>query len=119
MMIALEDVVEDGQLASQLDAAIGLPATLFGRIEDRANVGVFFAFYEIPILFPVSGELNGNLSRKTVVGSQVLAATVGPTASINFQNLNEPITIVFRLQVSEGSVSRFDEKFAKSLFCTL
>ena len=54
-----------------------------------------------------------------MVGSQVLAATVGPTVNINFQNLNEPITIVLRLalvQVSEGSVSRFDEK-SKSLFC--
>ena len=101
------DLVEDGQCAPQLDAFIGLPASLFGRIDDRPNVGIFFAYYELPIIFPVGGEHIGNLSKKTVVGSQVLAATVGPSASLNFQNLNEPITIILRPKVTEGSVSTF------------
>ena len=80
---------------------------LFKRIDDRTNVGAFFVFYETPILFPVGGELTdrSSLSRKNVVGSHVLAATVGP--GINFLNLDEPITIVLRLQVTESGVSRF------------
>ena len=95
------DIVEPGELSSQLNAAVGLPASLFKRIKDRPNIGVFFAFYESPSLFPVAGGTNS--SRRNVVGSQVLAATVG--SGINFRNLSETVTILFRLQVPEGSVS--------------
>ena len=103
-MLASGDQVEPGQLPAQFDAAISLPASLFGRIDDRLNVGVFFAFYEISNLFPVAGESGGSsLPRQTVVGSDIIAAAVGP--GLNFQNLDEPVTILHRLQVAEGSVS--------------
>ena len=107
VMIGSGDQIEPGKLSSQQKAAIGLPASLFKRIDDQANVGAFFVFYETPILFPVGGELTdrSSLSRKNVVGSHVLAATVGP--GINFLSLDEPITIVLRLQVTERGVSRF------------
>lgn len=98
------DVVEPGELLSQLHAAVGLPASLFERIDDQPNIGVFFAFYQSSSLFPVGSETNISSSPiRNVVGSQVLAATVG--SGINFQNLSEAVTIIFRLQVPEGSVS--------------
>ena len=105
LMLGSGDQIEPGQLAPQLDAAISLPASLFERINDRVNVGVFFALYETPTLFPVSGEVTdgSTLPRKNVIGSDILAATVGP--GINFQNLDDPVIIVLRLQVTEGSVS--------------
>ena len=104
-MLGSGDQVDPGQLSPQLDAAISLPASLFGRINDRVNVGVFFALYETPTLFPVGGEVTdgSTLTRKNVVGSDIIAATVGPR--INFQNLDDPVTIVLRLQVTEGNVS--------------
>ena len=91
VMLGSGDQVEPGQLSLQLDAAIGLPASLFEQIDDRDNIGVFVALYETPILFPFSRE--NTTSKQRVVGSHVLATTVGP--DINFQNLDEPITIVF------------------------
>lgn len=103
MTSATGDIVEPGELSSQLNAAVGLPASLFKQIKDRPDIGVFFAFYESPSLFPVAGGTNSSSSpRRNVVGSQVLAATVG--SGINFRNLSETVTILFRLQVPEGSV---------------
>ena len=105
LRLGLGDQVEPGQLSTQLDAAISLPASLFKQIIGLTNVGLFFAFYEMSTLFPVGGEfINGDsLQRKTSVGSFILAATVGP--DIDFQNLDEPVTIALRLQIAEGSVS--------------
>ena len=105
-MLGPADQVEPGQLSPQLDAAISLPASLFEQIDDRDNVGVFFALHEASTLFPVGGDFSGtfNSSRKTSVGSHILAATVGP--GINFQNLDKPVTILFRLQITKGNVSR-------------
>ena len=100
------DIVEPGELTSQLNAAIGLPASLFQEINDRPNIGVFFAFYESSSLFPVVARVTGSPIRN-VVSSQVLAATVG--SGIRFQNLSEDVTVVFRLQVPEGSVSKILE----------
>lgn len=103
-MLAPGDQVQPGRLPIQLDAAISLPPSLFQRIDDRPNVGIFFALYETPILFPVAGESGeSRLPRQTVVGSDIIAATVGP--GLNFQNLTEPVTILLRLQVAEGIVS--------------
>ena len=96
------DEVKIGQLSSELDAAVSLPATLFERIDDRDTIGVFVALYDTPILFPAGGESNSS-SKRRIVGSQILAATVGP--GFNFQNLIEPVTILLRLQLAEGMVS--------------
>ena len=86
-----------GQLSQDQDAAISLPASLFQNITDRDNVGLFFALYDTPILFPINGE--GNISRhaprRPGVGSHILGAIVGP--DLSFQNLKENITIVLRL----------------------
>ena len=107
-MLGPEDQVEPGQLSPRLNAAISLPASLFERIDDRDNVGVFFALHKTSTLFPVNGgEFQSGTfsssSRRTSVGSHILAATVGP--GIDFQNLDEPVTSLFRLQISSGSVS--------------
>lgn len=104
-MLGSEDQVEPGQLSSQLDAVIGLPATLFEQIDDRDNIGIFFALqlHEASTLFPISGNLSST-PRKASVGSHILAATVGP--GINFQNLDEPVTILLRLQITNGNVNR-------------
>ena len=95
------------ELQPQQDAAISLPATLFERIrliDNRTEVGVFFALYDTPTLFPVDGgsNINSDTPRQTVVGSRVLAAIVGP--GLSFQNLIEPVIIVLRLQITEEMV---------------
>ena len=90
-------------LQNDQDAAIRIPALLFNLINDRDNVGLFFALYDTPTLFPVGGgnDVNSNAPTGTEVGSRILAATVGP--GLNFQNLTVNITIVLRL-VTEQNV---------------
>ena len=102
LMLGSEDQVEPGQLSPQLDAAVSLPATLFEQIDDRDNIGIFFAWHEVSTLFPIGGNPSST-PRKASVGSHILAATVGP--GINFQNLDEPVTILLRLQITNGNVS--------------
>ena len=97
--------VMPGQLETQQDAAINLPGSLFGMIQDRTNVGVFFALYNTSVLFPYRGsDTSSNTDIQTEVGSRVLAATVGP--GINFQNLQDPVIIVLRLNIMEGRVRK-------------
>ena len=74
-------------------AAVFLPAHLFQSITNRTNVGIFFNVYGTGVLFPITKETNA--STTTVVGSPVLAATVG--SGLNFKNLAEPVTIMLRL----------------------
>ena len=104
-MLGSEDQVEPGQLSPQLDAAVSLPATFFEQIDDRDNIGIFFALHEASTLFPIGGNPSNTFlsPRKASVGSHILAATVGP--GINFQNLDEPVTILLRLQITNGNVS--------------
>ena len=74
-------------------AAVFLPAPLFQSIKNRTNVGIFFNVYDTGVLFPITEETNA--STKTVVGSPVLAATVG--SGQDFNGLAEPVTIMLRL----------------------
>ena len=91
-----------GELSPRQDAAISLPASLFESINDREDVGIFFALYDTPTLFPVNGGNNRGAPRQTEVGSRVLAATVGP--GLNFPNLVDNVTIVLRLVTTEDLV---------------
>ena len=108
-MLAAGDEVRPGQLPPQQEAAISLPALLFQMIADRTNVGVFFALYDTPILFPVDGgsNINSDTPRKTEVGSRVLAATVGP--GLDFPILDDPVIVVLRLQITDTRVRQYSE----------
>ena len=105
-MLAPGDAVKAGQLSPDQTAAISLPASLFQQIDNRSTVGIFFALYNTSVLFPVGAEsaVNIDVGRRTEVGSQVLAATVGP--GLIFQNLPEPVTLVLKLQIAEGQVGQ-------------
>ena len=63
-------------------AAAFLPASLFQLITGQDDVGIFFALYDTGVLFPITNNTQTNLETNsfitTVVGSPVLAATVGP-----------------------------------------
>ena len=99
---ALEDgfVLPEGVLAS-----VTLPPSLFATIEDRDLVGVFFALYESPTLFPVrDGEQPSDFSRLPAVASSVVAATVGP--GLEFNDLDPPVEVNLRITNDfEGFVS--------------
>ena len=96
-----------GEHSPEINSTIRLPASLFQRVKDRANnayVGVFFGRYETATLFPVGGaSVNSSAPRQIQVCSQVLAATVGQNT--NLQNLEQSVTLMFRLQSKEGVVS--------------
>ena len=97
-----ETEVIPGQLPLQEDSAISLPASLFKRFNDRENIGVFFAFYEMPTLFPVGRRNIEVPGRHTLVGSQVVAATVNSCNELI--DLEEPVIIIFRLHLTEEQV---------------
>ena len=80
-------------------AAVFLPGPLFQSITNRTNVGIFFNVYDTGVLFPITKETNA--STTTVVGSPVLAATVG--FGQNFNGLAEPVTILLQLNQLEVS----------------
>ena len=86
--------MKTGQLHPTQDAAVNLPASLFQQIDNRTTIGIFFALYDTPILFPVNGEKSVH-SDETDVGSPILSITVGP--GLDFQKLEHNITIVLRL----------------------
>ena len=95
-------------------AAVFLPAPLFQSItgHDNISVGMFFAVYDTGALFPITNatEINQetNSSSTTVVGSPVLAATVG--SGLDFNGLAESVTIMLRLNqlgVSDKNVGGF------------
>ena len=68
---------------------------MFERITDREDVGVFFALYIENSLFPVRNDSTPGTAREEVVGSTVVASTVGPRLS--FENLEDPVEINLRL----------------------
>lgn len=96
--------VEPGQLLPQQEAAISLPPSLFERLDDRENVGVFFAHYEDTTLFPVRRPNTDvrETNIQTQVGSQIIAATVDSKTQLT--NLTEPVLITFRLRLMNGTV---------------
>ena len=89
------------QLSSQQNAAIRLPASVFAQITDQTDLGIVVGYYETAALFPTTSPTNA--SRQTQVYSNVIAATIGHNMSI--QNLEENITIAFRLQDKVDLVS--------------
>ena len=77
---------------------IRLPASLFESVVDRDSIGIFFTFYDVPTLFPVSGyESDTSAPRRVEVGSQVIASTVGG-ANYTFENLVVPVETSFEIE---------------------
>ena len=80
-------------------AAAFLPASLFRNITNLENIGSFYAVYNMGTLFPITDTAQG--SAATVVGSPVLAATIG--SGLNFSGLVDPVRILLRLNEMEVS----------------
>ena len=103
----LDDALEEGFiLPPGALASVSLPPQLFSTIFDRDLVGVFFALYEEPTLFPpreAEGVTESTL--RQAVASSVVAANVGP--GLDFSNLEPPVEINLRLTTNfTGFVSR-------------
>lgn len=86
-------------------ASVALPPQLFAGV-NRDPVGVFFALYTEPTLFPVRQPMrmeNNTSSLRREVGSPVVAATVGP--GLDFPDIEPPVVINLRLGVLRENVS--------------
>lgn len=92
-----ESILPPGSVAS-----VSLPSSLFQRpdINGEAMVGIFFALYDDPNLFPVRKETGGNVNStlQAEVASSVVAATVGP--NFDLMNLDPPVTIILRVNLT-------------------
>lgn len=102
-MIPVEEASVD-QLSPQQNAAIHLPTSVFAQIPDQTNLGIVVGYYETATLFPITGPANA--PRQTQVYSSVVSATVGQNT--NIQNLEETVTIAFRLQDKVDVVSYYN-----------
>lgn len=77
-------------------ASVTLPPSLFATIDDRDLVGIFFALYEEPTLFPVREmEQPSGSTLQPAVASSIVAATVGP--GLNFVDLDPPVEVNLRI----------------------
>ena len=104
--------MEGGELPRSIDSAIILPSSLFKLVEDKDNVSTFFVHYDKSTLFPVNttNKTNDNSTKRTEVGSTVLAATVG--RDVIFRDLDQHeanVTILFRLDRTQGKVVHYIE----------
>ena len=69
--------------------------------QSEGEVGIFFSYYNTPILFPLAVENDTNSS--DVVDSAVIGASV---AGAELRNLTNNITIVLQsMRIQEGLVS--------------
>ena len=78
-------------------ASVDLPPELFTNVS-RDPVGVFFALYSEPTLFPVrqpERTENDTSSLRSEVASSVVASTVGP--GLDFSSIDPPVVINLRL----------------------
>ena len=101
-------ITSDGLSTQQTETSrVSLPPLMFQTLIDSStDVGMFYGIYNSSILFPVM-DTQGNdtmANRQTLVISNVFAVTVGQN-DLTFENLPEPVTIVFDLQKEEGTVS--------------
>ena len=78
--------------------SIVLPPNVFQGIDNRENVGIFFALYDTANLFPVREMESAVAGRSSMVASSVLAATVGP--GLFFNNLNPKVEINLTIPTS-------------------
>ena len=91
VMVSADAETED--LSTDQSALIALPTILFEEI-NATDVGIFFTFYERPILFPLRGNLTVEVNVTRAIGTTVIGATV---AGQILEGLSEPIIIVLRL----------------------
>ena len=110
-----------GNITRNETAAAFLPASLFQLITNQDSVAIFFAVYDTGVLFPITNAMElvqrTNASVTTVVGSPVLAATVGP--GLNFSVLMEPVRISLRLNELEVSRDRDVHESSFQFVCEL
>ena len=110
-----------GNITRNETAAAFLPASLFQLITNQDSVAMFFAVYDTGVLFPITNATElvqrTNASVTTVVGSPVLAATVGP--GLNFSVLMEPVRISLRLNELEVSRDRDVHESSFQFVCEL
>ena len=86
-----------GELPENAVASVALPPELFNDVNGD-TVGVFFALYSEPTLFPVrqpERTENDTLSLRSEVASSVVASTVG--TGLDFSSIDPPVVINLRL----------------------
>ena len=94
-----------GELPSGLDAAIILPNSLFEALSSHASSSLVFARYNESTLFPIDGgaSMNTSARRQTVIGTDILAATiVGEALTDLDEDMN--VIVLFQPKIPDGKV---------------
>lgn len=94
-------------------ASINLPPSLFTTIDTsngRQRVGIFFALYDEPTLFPIRNVMfqdkNRSKSSRSLhpeIASALVAATVG--SGLDFHNLDHPVEVNLRISSKNFTVN--------------
>ena len=81
-----------------------LPPSLFEHLRNQTSLsdqpGLVFTSYSTAVLFPLTQSESANLTRLSMIGSSVLAATVVSGQSNAVRNLTEPVVVEFRVNRS-------------------
>ena len=86
-------------LAPTQTAFINLPPTLFDSVpENRTTVGLFFAVYNNPSLFPVAEAQVESTTRVITVLSPVVAATATVGPGLTVEDAVPSVRILLRLR---------------------
>ena len=86
---------------------VSLPPSLFQSHPSLSDQpGLVFTSYSTAVLFPLTQSESTNMTRLSMIGSSVLAATVVSGQLNAIRNLTEPVIVEFRVNRSMvGSLS--------------
>ena len=82
--------------------SISLSPSLFEQINDSNSRGMVFTVYELPTLFRVGkSATSNNTPAVTQVGTPIIAAHVGLETELEFDELQDPVTVILQLEIQE------------------
>ena len=102
LQLTISDSLPTEELPSNLHSTLSIPPEVADIVEGEQHVTMAFTVYNSPVLFPVRNASQGMNSSTTVVGSQVVSATVNGIK--NGARLTGQVTFSLRLtnfQISE------------------
>lgn len=107
------ETAEDSVLPGNALAQLSLPSSLFSNatFDDADRVGIFFASYKEPTLFPVRNLEQQNrtdFSQRRAIASVVVAATV---AYGEFTSLETPVEIFIKINTQMNAIKVIRESY--------
>ena len=112
--MTISDSLPTEELPSNLHSTLSIPPEVADIVEGEQHVTMAFTVYNSPVLFPVRNASQGMNSSTTVVGSQVVSATVNGIK--NGARLTAGSQVTFSLRLTNLPNLR-EEEFISNRHC--